>query len=236
MSLCLLSLCAYFFTLLSSVFILVILIFIMNHFTHLGSSGDDIVSDDLRALALMTLFGTNIVFSASGVGGAADPDINFDLPYSLTNLTALKRSNVVGYNSQFQAVNEYSDKPYAKKGYLAVVFEPDAIAGTVAKDMDNFVRFGMADTGGSALAGLVYIGIVNSSQTDFYEPLSAATLIKVFYALPAHLQGFASPSQLAAAQAGQLPIINPNASSITGLFQPPPSSAILPPAQSFNRR
>lgn len=203
----------------------------MNHFTHLGSTTDDINSDDLRALALMTLFGSNIVFSASGVGGVADPDINYDLPYALTNLTALKRSSVVGYNSRYQAVNEYSDKPYAKKGYLCVVFEPDAIAGTVAKDMDNFVRFGLKDTGGSALAGLVYVGIVNSSQTDFYEPLSAATLIKVFYALPPNQVG--ANHWMPPAGGGPIPILNPGATSVTGLFQPP-SGAINP--QAYNRR
>lgn len=141
--------------------------------------------DYLRGIALMVIFGTNIDFidernydlDRKGVSIVAD------LPFAISNLSEGAVNDdlrALTYNSMAQGVNDYSDKPYPVKGYLAVV---SSLTTDWKKDMDNYITWKVqtnVDLGSTTHN--IAVGFVNSSKTDFYTPFDGINA--VFFELP----------------------------------------------------
>lgn len=146
-----------------------------GNFYNLNGSPDALGVSYLQALALMTLFGNNLT---QVTGANASVDINGYLPFSLSNVdNSNKNYDQLSYNTGYQEVNEYSDRPYPVRGLVCFAIGTSVIE----KDLDNFVKFTVYDA--EALVNkTVYIGVVNSSQTDFYTPLAGA--VAVYYQKP----------------------------------------------------
>jgi len=168
---------------------------LMNIFNINGIASGPPTLEECRAIALATIFGTNIdVIPSSNVYGSGAtvlgsvyPALTFQLPFGLSNVISLTvRITQLLYNSHFQGVNEYSDKPYPTRGLLAVLSIPDT-DDAPASDLDSFIRIPWADvnmtTGATTATGKYFIGIVNSTQTEFYTPMSSVT-VKCFYEIP----------------------------------------------------
>lgn len=111
------------------------------------------------------------------------PKISFELDFSLSNLTGLDvpKSSFgdftkyylglqTWYDTSMQSVREFVDKPYPVKGYYAVATG----SSDIPKDLDNFIRINayIENAAGSAAeVAPIYFGKLNSSKTDFYDPL-----------------------------------------------------------------
>lgn len=138
--------------------------------------------DYLRAIAMIAIFGQGTEFAPKNHTDFDRITVRSKLPFSLNNLNSDSGKNFVEltYNTQSQGVNEYSDKPYPLKGQLVVVEDS---TGAAPKDLDNYVKWAIyKNTSGTAAKSFIYVGILNSSQTDYYTPLSG--LNAVFYEIP----------------------------------------------------
>lgn len=177
----------------------------MNTYTFklFSSTGDGPQSGDLRALAIASLFAKKVEANLVYIGSSALQCLQFDLPFSLSNLN-LKDVSQLSYATQFQAVNEFSDKPYPVKGLLCVVFEDHTMIGQSDKDFDNFVSYDYKTStlGDYNITNKIKIGIVNSTQTDFYTPFeNIPSTEKVFYQIPNNI--VVTPQQLEAMSSPQ---------------------------------
>lgn len=131
----------------------------------------------LRAVAMAVLFGKNIDYFDDTESGT-----KFQMPFSLSNITDVSLTNKV-YDSSAQGVNEYSDRPYALKGLVAVITSPVATT-TWKKDLDNYISWEVScDSGGTPAVFTIAVGICNSSLTESYTPF-ATVGNAVFYANP----------------------------------------------------
>lgn len=141
----------------------------------------------LRGIGLAYMFGSNFEAIPVTVSSSVGSCIVVDLPFSLSNLSSTAVTTYLtnlSYDTKTQGINEYSDKPYPVKGYLAVIFEAGSAVGKSDADLDNYLRFPVTyNVGGTPVNGYIKIGLCNSSQTDFYTPFSQAT-VAVFFQLP----------------------------------------------------
>ena len=92
----------------------------------------------------------------------------FDLPFALGNLTV----EPIVYDTRFQAVKEFLDKPYAVAGRV-VAFLFDTTHATPydwKKDFDNYMRYPAID---DAEELDLVIGVCNGTLTESYQPFGA---------------------------------------------------------------
>lgn len=95
----------------------------------------------------------------------------FGLPFSLTNFGI----TAVGFDTRFQAVKEFLDKPYVTAGRLIGILVKEAATIDITKDLDDYLKFKVlvektAAGSGSYDKGFLYIGIANSSLSQSYSP------------------------------------------------------------------
>lgn len=127
----------------------------------------------IRAVALGQIFGHNIDFFADTGQG-----MKWRLPFALTNITDTTLTNTL-YDSSAQGVNEFSDRPFAMKG-LIVVLSTLTTDTDWKKDLDNYRSWEVsADSGGTPVLYTIAIGVLNSTLTESYTPLS--TVDKAVY-------------------------------------------------------
>lgn len=110
-----------------------------------------------------------VLESVSNDAEAYGIKLSFDLPFSLSNLDILP----ISYDTRFQGVKEFLDKPYAVAGYVVGIMVDETVEGhyDVAKDLDNFIKFKTAVPSGlTSKRVTVYLGIVNSTLTETYAP------------------------------------------------------------------
>lgn len=167
----------------------------------------------LRMIGLSYLFGTNFEAVPSGTTGT--PTILVDLGFSLSNLSAGAATyfQQLSYDTRCQGVNEYSDRPYAVKGYLAVVYERSTNVGNCNADLDDYERFTCTiNTGATPDVGAITIGVCNTSQTDFYTPFQNSDTV-VFFQFPdlgSVFQVQAQASRVNAPKANSPVLVNTN--------------------------
>lgn len=154
----------------------------MNKFkASLATTEADFIEADLQAIAMAHLFGSNITPIESATAGVFD--LVFDLPFSLSNIDHKVVKTAI-YASSSQDVNEYSDRPYPKKGLLAVCSVSTADVSKAQKELDNYVKYtAKVNTGGTPVDRVILVGVCNNSQTEFYTPFNG--LNAVFYEIPA---------------------------------------------------
>lgn len=121
----------------------------------------------IRAVAFAMIFGKNIDFFADTGEG-----LKFQLPFALSNISDTTLTEVL-YDSSSQSVNEFSDRPFAMKGLICVI--STLVADTDwKKDLDNYRSWVVsADSGGTPVSYTIAIGILNSTLTESYTPLSS---------------------------------------------------------------
>lgn len=124
-------------------------------------------ADYIRVVALGQIFGLNIdFFTDTGQG------MKFRLPFALTNLTVVALTNAL-YDSSAQGVNEFSDRPFAMKGLITVISTLTTDTDW-KKDLDNYRSWEVsADSGGTPVLYTIAIGVLNSTLTESYTPLSS---------------------------------------------------------------
>lgn len=121
----------------------------------------------IRAVALGQIFGRNIDFFADTGQG-----MKWRLPFALTNISDTTLTNTL-YDSSAQGVNEFSDRPFAMKG-LIVVLSTLTTDTDWKKDLDNYRSWEVsADSGGTPVLYTIAIGVLNSTLTESYTPLSS---------------------------------------------------------------
>lgn len=132
----------------------------------------------LRAVALGQIFGQNKDFFTNVGQG-----FKFKLPFALTNISVTGLTNVL-YDSAVQGVNEFSDRPFAMKG-LIVVLSTLTTDTDWQKDVDNYRSWEISvDSGGTPTLYTIAIGVLNSTLTESYTPLSTVDQA-VYYNNPA---------------------------------------------------
>ena len=165
---------------------------------HLDLSGDDegivqaSIKEVLKAIGYFAIYGENITPYVLATKAQEPTLITFELPFALSNLSILDKSQTVGavgsafilqtlmFDSSIQGVNEMTDKPYAMQGYYAVSFANPGTSGDPSKDMDNFLRFNAFFWDGAVKQGIeILVGKLNSSLTDAYTPLENCTSVIV---------------------------------------------------------
>lgn len=109
----------------------------------------------------------DLEFSLSNIPGF------FDVPIAHFHNTIVAQTVV--YDTTCQGVREFVDKPYPVKGYFAIVSDAK---GDPSKDLDNYTTFDYFDST-TSLCQKIYIGMVNSSKTDFYTPLSGLDAVLI---------------------------------------------------------
>lgn len=121
----------------------------------------------LRAVALGQIFGSNKdYFLDTGQG------FKFKLPFALTNISVTGLTNPV-YDSSVQGVNEFSDRPFAMKGLIAVLSTLTTDTDW-QKDVDNYRSWEISvDSGGTPVLYTIAIGVLTSTLTESYTPLSS---------------------------------------------------------------
>jgi len=169
----------------------------------------------LKALSYALLWGQNDIsvlnFDIDSVNYSA-LGITTSLDFSLSNVT-LDPTYIqqVIYDTAFQGVREYLDKPYPIQGYMAIVIDT-ASDGTVydpTSDLDNYVKFPIVfrNTVGSSLyQANVYVGVCNSSKTDYYTPFERNTYVILMDAKQAIQKTATIAAQRAVATASELPM------------------------------
>lgn len=146
------------------------------------AEADQIVSAVVIGSTMSPNFDSQVIVTnnAGGLMGY----FRFDLPFSIANLINPSESfnnriiNIV-YDTRFQGVKEFLDKPYAVAGRV-VGFIVDNLNPNVydyAKDLDQFQRFTLIRFQGPSIETPasydLVIGIVNSTLTESYAPLGA---------------------------------------------------------------
>ena len=152
----------------------------------------------LKTLSYVAIYAKNVNFntpstpntsSAQAQTVAKCPSITFDLEFSLSNISQFFDQEIpVGepangtdlipflqlrYDTSKQSTLEMVDKPYPVKGLLAVVMSQGGGAQTPVADLDNYQSMNVyvydpvSDT---STLETIYIGVCNSSQTEFYTP------------------------------------------------------------------
>lgn len=164
----------------------------------------------LRAVALGQLFGQNKdFFTDTGQG------FKFKLPFALTNISVTGLTNTL-YDSAVQGVNEFSDRPFAMKG-LIVVLSTLTTDTDWQKDVDNYRSWEISvDSGGTPVLYTIAIGVLNSTLTESYTPLSSVDQA-VYYDSPLKSNNAAVVTMLPPniSDDGVYSIVNQGASSLT---------------------
>lgn len=96
----------------------------------------------------------------------------YDIPFSLSNIEG-PGVKALSYDTRFQGVKEFLDKPYAVAGYVvSLIFDTKvADAYDVNKDLDDFQRYQIGEDDDEGAAPIyLYIGICNGTLTDSYAP------------------------------------------------------------------
>jgi hypothetical protein len=95
----------------------------------------------------------------------------FDLPFSLSQLGF----TTTGYDTRFQNVKEFLDKPYAVAGRVVAFFVDTTVGAPYdfKRDMDNYIYYPAVGTIGGKQTDL-YIGICNGTLTESYAPFGTS--------------------------------------------------------------
>ena len=141
----------------------------MNYYS-LVLKGVPVKAGHLRALAIMLLTGTNFQYSR-GIASSA-------VPYSLSNIDGGDSLVQDAYNTEFQNTLEKIDKPTVESGDLVVAVSISPEQSDVIKaDMDDFLRFDGIEVQGKP--STIFVGLANTSQSDFYTPLRNVTKVVI---------------------------------------------------------
>lgn len=144
--------------------------FHLNYTRNVGARGS--VTDFLAAVTIGSILSPNFKVVRETIADDAVTSFLFDLPFALTNLSM----EPVAYDTRFQSVKEFIDKPYAVAGrVVALLHDTEANnAYDVKKDFDDFIKYPniVSLNEGSQILDL-YIGIVNSTLTETYAPFGA---------------------------------------------------------------
>lgn len=180
----------------------------------------------LRAVALGQIFGQNKdFFTDTGQG------FKFKLPFALTNISVTGLTNPV-YDSSVQGVNEFSDRPFAMKGLICVLSTLTTDTDW-QKDVDNYRSWEISvDSGGTPVLYTIAIGVLTSTLTESYTPLSSVDEA-VYYNNPmrsnnANIVNMLPPQ---ISDDGVYAIVNSGASSLTeavGVSTRPSYNAFAP--------
>lgn len=175
-------------------------------------------SNYIRATAFAHIFGKNLdYFTDTGQG------LKFQLPFGLSNISDTTLTETV-YDSSAQAVNEFSDRPFAMKGLITVISTLTTDTDW-KKDLDNYKSWEVScDSGGTPVLYTIAIGILNSTLTESYTPLSSVAAA-VYYLDPRLSNNTNIIKYLPNISAsGEYSIVNENALSLTDAVGVRPSA------------
>lgn len=129
------------------------------------------VTDFIAAVTIGSIMAPN--FKVNKIEN--DVFFTFDLPFSLSNVNV----EPVAYDTRFQGVKEFIDKPYCVAGRVVSLLQDrnDRGAYDVKKDFDDFIKYGAIATLNAGQENEeildLYVGIVNSTLTETYAPFGA---------------------------------------------------------------
>lgn len=140
----------------------------------LGDEGESqSLTNFLACLVIGNALSPNMDVGAVAVNGSLSTTFRFDLPFALSNLNI----SPIGFDTRFQALKEFLDKPYVVAGrVVGIVVDPDVdgVAYDFKKDLDNFLRYNIILSNGEVEEIFktynVYIGIANGTLTESYAP------------------------------------------------------------------
>lgn len=103
------------------------------------------------------------VFGASQVGVSRATNFTFELPFGLKNLDI----EPLVYDTRFQSIKEFLDKPYAVAGRVVALIVDYSVLGDLydfKRDLDNYIEYKIGVTKS------VFIGICNGTLSESYAP------------------------------------------------------------------
>jgi len=97
------------------------------------------------------------------------------------------------YDTRFQSVREWIEKPYAVKGYVAMILVANGSSLDFQKDFDQYTKMRLHTTfskdGLDEISYLdLYIGVCNAGKTDFYTPFGDIANSSIVFYDPSQVQ------------------------------------------------
>lgn len=136
---------------------------------------------ELKALMLLLLASNDFTISANNADGWQVA--SGTLPFSLSNLSTSPASlTQTLFDSETQNTLEGFDKPIIEQGDIVLAVVESANSSRLGKYYQEFQRIGQAIPvvcvspvdGVTPLSCVVYVGVSNSSKSDFNEPFKEA--------------------------------------------------------------